>query len=284
MAETPADAQVLLQVQDAYKTYRKGRDHTVALDHVNLTVAADPATITTIAGESGSGKTTLANAVLGFTTLTSGRILYRGRDVSTLGRRDLLAQRREVQAVFQDPFGVYNPFYKIGHVFHTAIRQFKLARTRTEAARLIDEALDVVGLRGKEILDHHPHQLSGGQRQRIMMARAYLLHPKLIVADEPVSMVDASLRALILNIMVRMRDEEGISFLYITHDLSTAYQVGDGICILNNGSIVERGDTRAVIDNPQHEYSKLLVSSIPVPDPSIRWAPDQVVRDQEGSP
>jgi len=138
---------------------------------------------------------------------------------------------------------------------------------------VVEEALEHVGLQSGDVLDKYPHQLSGGQRQRIMMARAYLLKPRLIVADEPVSMVDASLRAMILAIMLRMRDELGISFLYITHDLSTAYQVGDGMCVLYKGSIVERGDTRAVIDDPQHEYSKLLISSIPVPDPDVRWEP-----------
>lgn len=262
----------LLRIEDACKTYGKGRDQTVALDHVNLELSTPPATITTVAGESGSGKTTLADAVLGFTTLSAGRIVYRGRDLSTLRRHERLRYRREVQAVFQDPFGVYNPFYRIRHIFDTAIRQFSLAHGRADARRQIDEALDVVGLRGEEILDHHPHQLSGGQRQRMMMARAYLMRPKLVIADEPVSMVDASLRAMILRIMLRMRDEHDISFLYITHDLSTAYQVGDDICILYHGSVVESGDTRAVIDNPQHEYSRLLIGSVPVPDPTVRWS------------
>jgi len=268
----PEPTEPLLRVEDACKTYRKGRETTVALDHVDLELSTPPATITTVAGESGSGKTTLADAVLGFTTLTSGRIVYRGRDVSTLRRSERLRYRREVQAVFQDPFGVYNPFYRIRHIFDTAIRQFGLAHGRAEARRLIDEALDVVGLRADEVLDHHPHQLSGGQRQRMMMARAYLMRPKLVVADEPVSMVDASLRAMILQIMLRMRDEHQISFLYITHDLSTAYQIGDDMCILYHGSVVEHGDTRAVIDNPQHEYSRLLIGSIPVPDPNVRWS------------
>ncbi|MBA2470506.1 MAG: ABC transporter ATP-binding protein, partial [Chloroflexia bacterium] len=128
-----------------------------------------------------------------------------------------------------------------------------------------------VGMRGDEVLDKHPHQLSGGQRQRMMIARAWLLKPSLIVADEPVSMVDASLRAMILDIMLRMKNEQNISFLYITHDLSTAYQVGDDICILHKGEIVERGDAQEVIDNPRHDYSRLLIGSIPVPDPNVKW-------------
>ncbi|HVX47461.1 MAG TPA: ABC transporter ATP-binding protein [Mycobacteriales bacterium] len=260
-----------LQISEAVKVYGKGNDENVALAGIDLTVHEKPATITTIAGESGSGKTTLAESVLGFTRLSSGQIRFRGRDITTLNRRERLEYRRGVQAIFQDPFGVYNPFYKIRHVFDVAIKRFRLAGSKAEARDLIEDALRVVGLSGAELLDKHPHQLSGGERQRIMMARAYLLKPTLIVADEPVSMVDASLRAMILDIMLRLRDEQQISFLYITHDLSTAYQIGDEICILHRGRIVERGDTQQVIDDPQHEYSKLLISSIPVADPDVHW-------------
>jgi ABC-type oligopeptide transport system ATPase subunit len=261
----------LLDIKNATKTYGKGRQTVTALRDVSLTVPTQPARIVTIAGESGSGKTTLANAVLGFVTLPSGQILFEGQDVARLQGHGLLEYRRKVQAVFQDPFGVYNPFYPVRHVFDVVIKRFKLARTKGEARDLVEDALNRVGLRGAEVLDKHPHQLSGGQRQRIMIARAYLLKPRLIVADEPVSMVDASLRAMILDIMMRLRDEQGISFLYITHDLSTAYQVGDDICILYRGAVVEQGNAQQVIEDPQHEYSRLLISSIPVPDPTVTW-------------
>ncbi|TDE09924.1 ABC transporter ATP-binding protein [Jiangella asiatica] len=267
----------LLAVRGATKVYGKRQNAVTALRDVDLTIADGAASITTIAGESGSGKTTLADAILGFTGLTSGSITYRGRDLAGLSRRGRLEYRREVQAIFQDPFGVYNPFYRMRHIFDVAVRRFDLAPDKRAAQRLVDEALAVVGLRADEVLDKHPHQLSGGQRQRMMMARAYLLKPRLIVADEPVSMVDASVRAMILDIMLRLRDEHGISFLYITHDLSTAYQIGDDICILYRGEIVERGETRAVIDAPQHEYSKLLIGSIPVPDPEVVWDLDAPV-------
>jgi peptide/nickel transport system ATP-binding protein len=279
--QSSATSRPLLEVRDATKTYRKGGEEVSAMRNVNLTVAVEPATITAIAGESGSGKSTLANAILDFVNLTSGQILYKGNDIARLNGRQQLEYRREVQAVFQDPFGVYNPFYRIRHVFDVAIKRFKLADSKAEAREMIEDALKVVGMRGEEVLDKHPHQLSGGQRQRMMMARAYLLKPRLIVADEPVSMVDASLRAMILDIMLRLRDEQGISFLYITHDLSTAYQVGDEICILYQGAIVEKGDTQKVIDDPQHEYSKLLISSIPVPDPDAKWETDMVLLAEE---
>ncbi|NOZ27850.1 MAG: ABC transporter ATP-binding protein [Chloroflexi bacterium] len=274
-------SQPLLEIRNATKIYGGGflgsRQVTVALQDFNMTIEEHPATITTIAGESGSGKTTLANLVLGFIGLTSGQILYKGIDIATMDKHQRMAYRREVQAVFQDPYAVYNPFYRVKHIFDLAIKNFKLARNKKEARELIEEALNVVGLRGEEVLEKYPHQLSGGQRQRMMVARAYLLKPRLIVADEPVSMVDASLRAMILDIMLRLRDEHNISFLYITHDLSTAYQIGDRIYLLYQGTIAERGDTTEVIEDPKHPYVQLLIDSIPVPDPKVRWGSETVV-------
>jgi peptide/nickel transport system ATP-binding protein len=268
----------LLEIKNATKVYGGGflktSPTTVALQDFNLTIDAKPATITTIAGESGSGKTTLANLVLGFVNLTSGQILYKGHDTAAMDRSQVMEYRREVQAVFQDPYAVYNPFYRVKHIFDLVINNFKMASNKKDARDLIEHALNVVGMRGEEVLEKYPHQLSGGQRQRMMVARAYLLKPRLIVADEPVSMVDASLRAMILDIMLRLRDEEGISFLYITHDLSTAYQIGDRIYLLYQGATAERGDTVQVIENPKHPYVQLLINSIPVPDPKIRWGGD----------
>ncbi len=277
----------LLSIRNASKFYQVGgglgqkKREVVALQNFNLDIAHKPATITTIAGESGSGKTTLANLVLGFTSLSTGQIIYQGKDTAMMDRAEALEYRRNVQAVFQDPFGVYNPFYRIEHLFDLAIKNFSLAKSDKEARDRIEEALNAVGLLGEEILRKYPHQLSGGQRQRIMMARAYMIKPKLIVADEPVSMVDASLRAAILDVMLRMRDKENISFLYITHDLSTAYQVGDQIFILYQGSTAEKGQTTAVIDKPHHPYVKLLVDSVPQPDPDEKWGEDIELPDEE---
>lgn len=268
-------SQPLMEIRNATKIYGGGflqsGDRVIALQDFSLTIDEEPAMITTIAGESGSGKTTLANLILGFIGLTSGQILYKGQDIATLKGEQRLEYRREVQGIFQDPYEVYNPFYRIKHIFDLVIKRFKLARSKREAREVIEEALNVVGMLGEELLEKYPHQLSGGQRQRMMVARAFMLQPRLIVADEPVSMVDASLRAMILDIMLRMRDEHNISFLYITHDLSTSYQIGDQIHILYQGCVAEKGDTPEVIENPQHPYVQLLIDSIPVPDPSQRW-------------
>lgn len=267
----------LLEIKDLTKIYGGGlfnRDRTVALEGFSFTIPSDHPRITTIAGESGSGKTTLANLILGFLTPTSGEILYKGKNIWEMPKQEWFTFRREVQGIFQDPYGTYNPFYKVDNVFDMVIKKFKLARSRSEARRITEEALAVVGLQPDEILGKYPHQLSGGQRQRIMVARAFLLKPRLIVADEPVSMIDASLQVRILNILQRLKEEFSISFLYITHDLSTAYQISDDIFILYQGSVMEKGDIDGVMQNPRHPYTQLLVSSIPVPDPDVGWEGD----------
>ena len=267
----------LLQIRDATKIYStggflgSGKKTVVALDNFNLTIDESPATITTIAGESGSGKTTLANLVLGFIKLTSGHIIFDGEDITDMTDSQLKVYRRNVQAVFQDPFGVYNPFFRIDHVFDLVNKHFSLSDSQSEYRDMVEAGLNVVGLYGEDVLRKYPHQLSGGQRQRIMMARAYMIKPRLIVADEPVSMVDASLRASILDAMLRLRDDHNISFLYITHDLSTAYQIGDQIYMLYQGTTAERGAAMDVIDAPQHPYVQLLIDSVPVPDPTDKW-------------
>lgn len=275
----------LLEIRNATKIYGGGLfgggRKVVALQDFNLVIAAKPATITAIAGESGSGKTTLASVLLGFVGLSSGQIIYKGINIDTMTAQQKMDYRREVQAVFQDPYEVYNPFYRVKHIFDLAIQRFKLASSSAHAREMIEDALKVVGMRGDEVLEKYPHQLSGGQRQRMMVARAYMLKPKLIVADEPVSMVDASLRAMILDIMLRLRDEHGISFLYITHDLSTAYQIGNDMHVLFQGSVAERGETYKIIENPRHPYVQQLIGSIPIPDPDIRWDTDLKLPSEE---
>ncbi|MCB1341600.1 MAG: ABC transporter ATP-binding protein [Pseudooceanicola sp.] len=261
----------LLQISKLGRTYpstsgRHGHPVT-ALANYSLDLPEDQPQIRAIVGESGSGKTTLADIVLGFTAPTSGQVLFRGNRVDGADRAGMLDYRRQVQAVFQDPFAAFNPFYRIGHVFRMALRRFPVE----DPARAIDDAVAAVGLNAGEVLDKYPHQLSGGQRQRVMIARATLTRPRLIVADEPVSMVDASLRASILGVMRRLRDRDGISFIYITHDLATVRQFADQVDVLYRGRLVERGPARAVIESPRHPYVRLLVDSVPPLQSSARW-------------
>lgn len=251
-----------------------------ALDTVTLSVPDRAATLA-IAGESGSGKTTLARILLGFIEPTAGQVFYRGKDIATMTRQEKFTFRREVQPIFQDPFDVFNPFYRIDHVLEMPLYRFGLARTKAEARPLIEDALSRVGLRSQDTLGRFPHQLSGGQRQRIMVARAVLLRPRLIVADEPVSMVDASLRATILDEIRDLNRTLGIAFVYITHDLTTAFQICDDIAVLYQGKVAEAGAVERVIGAPRHPYSQLLVASIPLPDLSRRWGDDELMAAPE---
>jgi len=248
-----------------------GRESTLALEGLSLAISAERPAIIAVVGESGSGKTTLARLLLGLADPTGGEVRYRGEDLRRLGRNKWRAFRRDVQAVFQDPYGVYNPFYRVDHVLATPVRRFGLAASRAAGRELIAEALRAVGLRPEEILGRYPHQLSGGQRQRVMVARALLPKPKLIVADEPVSMVDASLRATILAALRQLTDEHGISILYITHDLATAYQVSDAILVLYRARLVEAGAVERVVRAPQHPYTQLLVAAVPRAHQARDW-------------
>jgi peptide/nickel transport system ATP-binding protein len=188
------------------------------------------------------------------------------------------AFRRDVQVIFQDPYDAFNPFYKVDRVLAQPIVNFGLADSRANARALVEEALEAVGLRAADTLGRYPHQLSGGQRQRLMVARALLPRPRLIIADEPVSMVDASLRATILGSLRKLNQEFGISVLYITHDLTTAYQISQNIIVLYGGTVCEAGAVALVVQQPKHPYTQLLIGSIPSPNPRHRWAA-RVTRD-----
>ncbi|MFN8470956.1 MAG: ABC transporter ATP-binding protein [Anaerolineae bacterium] len=264
----------LLEFKNVTKTYSRGllnKTFTTALNNLSLSLEQDEPTILTVAGESGSGKTTLAMLMLGFLPPSSGQIFYKGKDVSKLKGDDRTTFRREVQAVFQDPFAVFNPFYTVDHLLTVPIKRFKLAKNKTEARQRMDESLQAVGLQPEDVLGRYPHQLSGGQRQRINVARALILRPKVLVADEPVSMVDASLRASILQTLQTLQRDYGVSIVYITHDLTTAYHISKSIIVLYRGNVMEAGDVDTVIKDPQHPYTRLLIDSIPWPDINRQW-------------
>lgn len=264
----------LLELKNITKTYSRGllsRVSTTALNNVSLKLESEQPTIMTVAGESGSGKTTLAMLLLGFVTPTSGQILYKGKDIQSLRGEERMMFRREVQAVFQDPFAVFNPFYTVDHLLTVPIERFRLAKSKTEARAIMYDSLSAVGLRPGDVLGRFPHQLSGGQRQRINVARALVLRPKLLVADEPVSMVDASLRANILDTLRGLQRNYGVSIIYITHDLTTAYHISNSIIVLYRGNVMEAGSVDNVIKEPQHPYTRLLIDSIPWPDINRKW-------------
>ena len=264
----------IIDVKNVTKIFSKGiinKSFTRAVNNISLNIDSEKPMIRAIAGESGSGKTTLARMILGLITPTEGELFFEGQNINKLNNEDRLNFRKSVQPIFQDPFGVFNPFYKIDRVLNTPLIKFQVTDNKTEIEDRIESALNSVGLRPDETLGRYPHELSGGQRQRIMVARALVLEPKVIVADEPVSMVDASLRATILESIYKFKEEQNISVIYITHDLTTAHQLCDDIMVLYAGNMVEAGPIDLKVRNPSHPYTKLLVNSIPFPDPDMHW-------------
>ncbi|HZD42562.1 MAG TPA: ABC transporter ATP-binding protein, partial [Methanomicrobiales archaeon] len=234
----------------------------------NVTFYVRPAEIFALAGESGCGKTTTARMILGFEEPTSGTITHNGQ---TAARNEKVWITKGIQAIFQDPFGTFNPLRTVDRYFFDTIRNFFPHMKKQDATELIDQKLRAVGLSYEEFSGKYPSEFSGGQLQRVSIARALLTNPTLLIADEPVSMVDASLRMAIVNLFKTLRDRLEVSVLYITHDLATAYYVSDRIAIMFRGNIVEMGSVEQVLMNPKHPYTELLKESIPEADPSRRW-------------
>lgn len=274
----------LLELADVTKTFSVGglfdRARIEAVKGVSFALDAGAPEVFTIVGESGSGKTTIARMILGSETPTSGRIRFMGEDhARLLTRARRTGFMAKVQPIFQNPFEAFNPLTTVDYFLFTTARRFRgLDRSGVEAA--VDEALQHVGLSLAEVRGRYPHELSGGQLQRVAVARALIPGPKLIVADEPVSMVDASLRVSIVNLFRMLRDDLGVSIIYITHDLATAYYISDRVIIMHKGDVVEAGAARAVLDNPTHPYSIALRGAVLPPDPAEARA--AILRRQAG--
>jgi ABC-type oligopeptide transport system ATPase subunit len=260
----------LLDVSHVGMTYVVGgllaRRTVRAVDDVNLRLEAGKPEILAVIGESGSGKTTLARMILNLATPTGGAIRFLGTDLSRIRRnRARMDFMRQVQPIFQNPFEAFNPLKRLDRYLFVSARRFAGARGADIAAKA-DKALHQVGLSLAEVKGRFPHELSGGQLQRVAIARALISSPSLIVADEPVSMVDASLRMSIVNLFKTLRDELKVSIVYITHDLATAYYISDRVLIMQRGREVESGAAREVLANPQHPYSILLKNSVLSPE------------------
>ncbi|WP_307856407.1 ABC transporter ATP-binding protein [Catenulispora pinistramenti] len=267
-AAEPAGAE-LLKTVNLTRHFRIGggfsSNNLHAVDEVNLTI--NRREIVALVGESGSGKSTIARLLAQVYKPTSGQILFEGKPLSSMhGRKAQLAYRSDVPMVFQDPFASLNPAYRVSHGI---VRGLKLHRTDLSASQRLEEAervVEAVGLNpAAEILQRYPYELSGGQRQRIGFAQALAYRPKLILADEPVSMLDVSIRIGLLNVMADLREAEGVSFLYITHDIASARYVSDRVMVMYGGHIVEAGPTESLLQEPKHPYTQLLLSAVPDP-------------------
>ncbi|UUM31924.1 ATP-binding cassette domain-containing protein [Vibrio japonicus] len=219
-----------------------------------------------LVGESGCGKSTCARLITKVYPATSGEILFNGKNVDHIqSRAELQEYRSKVQMVFQDPFGSLNPTHTIAHHLTRPLKIHKQVASEREIPNRLQELIDLVEL-APDTLEKYPHQLSGGQRQRVNLARALAVGAEVILADEPTSMLDVSIRLGVLNLMQRMKEELGIGFLYITHDLATAHYIAEETAVMYQGQIVEWGDTQAILTDPQHPYTRLLISAVPDPD------------------
>ena len=260
-----------------------------AVDDVDFTI--DRSEIIALVGESGSGKTTIARLLALLYKPTSGDIYFEGRSLSRLrSRKQRLAYASDVPMVFQDPFSATNPAYRVSHGIRRGIKLHRRDLARQGRAKEVDRVLEAVGLvPARDVVLKFPHELSGGQRQRIGFAQALAFRPKLIIADEPVSMLDVSIRIGVLNLMSELRKQEGVSFLYITHDVASARYISDRVLVLYAGHLVEEGPTEDVIQRPKHPYTQLLLSAVPDPRGELGLAdtrdvgePPRVVDPGEG--
>jgi len=261
----------LLEVSHVSKTFTRGglfsSRRIVAVNDVSFQIDAARPEIFTIIGESGSGKTTLSRMILNIERPSSGSLLFDGIDLSAVrSAADRMSFMHKAQPIFQNPFEAFNPLKQLDRYLFMTRRRFVAGGDDGGIEGAVDDALHKVGLSLKEVRHRYPHELSGGQLQRVAIARALLSNPKLIVADEPVSMVDASLRMSIVNLFKTLRDDLGISIVYVTHDLATAYYISDRIIVMQKGKIVESGEARAVLNAPQHPYSRQLRAAVLLPE------------------
>ena len=268
----------ILEVRHLRKLFPAGREtpwsaprHVHAVDDVSFELARGEALA--LVGESGCGKSTLVLTLMGLERATSGQIIFDGQDVTHAHGQQLKTMRRHLQMIFQDPYESLNPMMTIGELVAEPLVVHGLFPVKAEREARVRQALEDAGLKPVDSFVHRlPHELSGGQRQRVVIAGALVLEPTVLLADEPVSMLDVSIRAEILNLLAELRQKRGISIVFITHDLSTAAYFVDRVAVMYLGRIVEIGPTRAVLSAPTHPYSKALLSVIPVPNPRERHA------------
>jgi oligopeptide/dipeptide ABC transporter ATP-binding protein len=272
MSEPP-----ILEVAGLRKLFLVGRIHlwstraryVHAIDDVSFQLGRGE--VLALVGESGCGKSTLALTLMGLEKPTAGKLVFEGRDVTHVEGRELKQMRRHIQMVFQDPYESLSPLMTIGQIVAEPLVVHGLARDKGEQAERVRQAMEDAGLKPAETyLNRLPHELSGGQRQRVVIAGALVLEPAVLLADEPVSMLDVSIRAEILNLLADLRARRGISILFITHDLATAAYFTDRVAVMYLGRIVEIGPTRDVLAAPAHPYTQALLSVIPVPNPRQR--------------
>ncbi|HEX8140214.1 MAG TPA: oligopeptide/dipeptide ABC transporter ATP-binding protein [Pyrinomonadaceae bacterium] len=240
-----------------------------------VTIDIYPGETLGLVGESGCGKSTLGRALLRLTEPTGGQVLFRGKDLAHLSQREMREQRRHLQMIFQDPYASLNPRMTVGQIIGEPIETFKLARGK-ETDRMVQELMETVGL-NKRFIKRFPHEFSGGQRQRIGIARALAVNPDFIVADEPISALDVSIQAQIMNLMERLQRQKHLTYLFISHDLRAIRHVSDRVAVMYLGKLVEIADAKTIYDDPLMPYTRALISAVPVPDPKVEATRQRIV-------
>lgn len=274
---------VVMSVKGLSKVFKSGilnPEYTVAAKDVSFDI--EKGKIISLIGESGSGKTTVGKLILKLIKLSEGKIIYKGKDISEIeDKEETRNYYRRVQGIFQDPFATFNPLYKVDRVFDMIFDSFDLGFEDKDKA--IREALHDVNLNPDRTLDKFPHQLSGGQLQRLLIARALLMDVDVLIADELISMLDASTRIGVLNLLVESCKKHGMAVIFITHDLNLGYYISDKSLIMYKGRLVERGDTKKIYENATHPYTQMLFEAVPEIgerwDPDEEFLPEQVVAD-----
>ncbi|MFN2531292.1 MAG: ABC transporter ATP-binding protein [Pyrinomonadaceae bacterium] len=268
------DGEPLLSIRDLKVYFDLGRSAVVkAVDGVTLDVF--PGETLGLVGESGCGKSTLGKAIVRLTEPTSGHVFYRNQDLAHLSRRQMREQRRHLQIIFQDPYASLNPRMTVGQIVREPLDTFRLAKGR-EAEEKVQELLETVGL-SKRYIKRYPHEFSGGQRQRIGIARALAVDPDFIVADEPISALDVSIQAQIMNLLENLRQKKNLTYLFISHDLRAIRHVSDRVAVMYLGKLVELADAKVVYEEPLMPYTKALISAVPVPDPKVEASRQRIV-------
>ena len=252
----------LLRVEHLKKYFKSARGMVHAVDDVSFTLEAGKTL--GVVGESGCGKSTLGRTIIRLQEPTSGSVFFDGKDVSKLNRQGLWEQRRQMQMIFQDPFSSLNPRMTISQAIEEPLALYKICPDRTSRQKRVAELMDTVGL-ARRLYNTYPHELDGGRRQRIGIARALALNPRFIVCDEPVSALDVSIQAQILNLMQDLQKEFHLTYMFITHDLSVVYHISDEIMVMYLGQVIEKALAEKLFANPVHPYTQALLSAIPVP-------------------
>lgn len=279
----PKNNEKIMSIRDLTKVFKSGvfkPEYTVAVKDVSFDIK--PGTILSLIGESGSGKTTIGKLILKLLTPSNGHIYYKGKDITGIKEKEELREYyKKVQGIFQDPFATFNPLYRVDRVFNMVYDSFGYDKSKKEER--IQQVLSDVNLNPDRTLGKFPHQLSGGQLQRLLIARALLMDVDILIADELISMLDASTRIGVLNLLIELCKKNVMSVIFITHDLNLGYYISDESLIMYKGRLVERGDTKKIYENPVHPYTQMLFESVPEIgerwDPDEEFLPEQVVYD-----